>query len=56
MQNNQETITFTVYNQQADTLNGVLLTDTLEPGVTLVSTVAATGPERAKPGLEPGHD
>ena len=37
MQNDQETITFTVYNQQADTLNGVLLTDTLEPGVTLVS-------------------
>ena len=37
MQNNQETITFTVYNQQADSITGVLLTDTLEPGVTLVS-------------------
>ena len=37
VQNNQETITFTVYNQQADTLTGVLLTDTLAPGVTLVS-------------------
>ena len=37
VQNNQETITFTVYNQQADSITGVLLTDTLEPGVTLVS-------------------
>ncbi len=37
VQNNQETITFTVYNQQADSITGVLLTDTLEPGVTLLS-------------------
>ena len=37
VQNNQETITYTVYNQQADSINGVLLTDTLAPGVTLVS-------------------
>ncbi len=37
VQNGQETITFTVYNQQADSITGVLLTDTLEPGVTLVS-------------------
>jgi len=35
--NNQETITFTVYNEQANPLTGVLLTDTLEPGVTLAS-------------------
>jgi len=37
IQNNQETITYTVYNEQADTLTGVLLTDTLEPGVTVAS-------------------
>jgi uncharacterized membrane protein len=37
VQNNQETITFTVYNQQASSITGVLLTDTLAPGVTLVS-------------------
>ena len=37
VQNNQETITLTVYNQQAASITGVLLTDTLEPGVTLVS-------------------
>jgi hypothetical protein len=32
-QNNQETLTFTVYNQAADPISGVLLTDTLESGV-----------------------
>ena len=37
VQNNQETITYTVYNEQADPETGVLLTDTLEPGVTLAS-------------------
>ncbi len=37
VQNSQETITFTVYNQQANSITGVLLTDTLEPGVTMVS-------------------
>jgi uncharacterized repeat protein (TIGR01451 family) len=37
VQNNQETITYTVYNEQANPLNGVLLTDTLEPGVTFQS-------------------
>jgi uncharacterized membrane protein len=35
--NNQETITYTVYNEQANPLSGVLLTDTLEPGVTFES-------------------
>ena len=35
VQNNQETITYTVYNQQSDPETGVLLTTTLEPGVTL---------------------
>jgi uncharacterized membrane protein len=34
IQNNQETITYTVYNEQGSDLTGVLLTDTLEPGVT----------------------
>lgn len=37
LQSNRETITFTVYNQQAAPITGVLLTDTLAPGVTLVS-------------------
>jgi uncharacterized membrane protein len=37
IQNHQETITYAVYNEQADTLTGVLLTDTLEPGVTVAS-------------------
>ena len=31
VENNQETITFTVYNQQAASITGVLLTDTLAP-------------------------
>ena len=34
VQNNQETITYTVYNEQGDPETGVLLTTTLEPGVT----------------------
>jgi hypothetical protein len=33
--NHQETITLTVYNQAADPISGVLLTDTLASGVTL---------------------
>src|SRR5207237_6076095 len=37
IQNNQETITYTVYNEQADPVSGVLLTDTLQPGVTFQS-------------------
>src|SRR3954447_894901 len=40
VQNNQETITYTVYNEQADPETGVLLTDTLAPGVTLLSASA----------------
>ncbi len=35
--NNQETITLTVYNQAADPITGVLLTDTLANGVTFAS-------------------
>ena len=35
--NNQETLTFTVYNQAADPITGVLLTDTLASGVTFAS-------------------
>src|SRR5271167_2234231 len=38
VENNQVTIAYTVYNEQADTETGVLLTDTLEPGVTVVSS------------------
>jgi uncharacterized membrane protein len=37
VQNNQETITYTVYNEQATAETGVLLTDTLQPGVTFQS-------------------
>ena len=45
VQNNQVTITYTVYNEQADTETGVLLSTTLEPGVTLVgSTVTLDSP------------
>ena len=32
VQNNQVTITYTVYNEQADSETGVLLTDTLSQG------------------------
>ena len=38
VQNNQETITYTVYNEQADPETGVLLTTTLKPGVTFLSS------------------
>ena len=38
VQNNQVTITYTVYNEQADPETGVLLTTTLEPGVTFLSS------------------
>ena len=38
VQNNQVTITYTVYNEQPNTETGVLLTTTLESGVKLVST------------------
>ena len=41
IQNNQETITYTVYNEQADPETGVLLTTTLEPGVTYASATQA---------------
>ena len=37
LQNLQETITYTVYNEASDPETGVLLTDTLAAGVTLVS-------------------
>ncbi len=37
IQNNQLTITYTVYNEQADTETGVLLTDTLASGVSLLN-------------------
>jgi uncharacterized membrane protein len=37
VRDHQETITYTVYNEQANPVSGVLLTDTLEPGVTVVN-------------------
>jgi transglutaminase-like putative cysteine protease len=37
VQNNQETVTYTVYNQQSDAETGVLLTTTLENGVSVRS-------------------
>lgn len=37
VQNNQVTITYTVYNEQASPETGVLLTDALAPGVTIAS-------------------
>ncbi|MEO6809308.1 MAG: transglutaminase domain-containing protein, partial [Isosphaeraceae bacterium] len=37
VQNNQVTVTYTVYNEQADPETGVLLTTTLEPGVTVAN-------------------
>src|SRR4051794_19419444 len=40
IQDSQETITYTVYNEQANPVTGVLLTDTLQPGVTFRSASA----------------
>lgn len=40
VQNHQETITYTVYNEQAGDVSGVLLTTTLRPGITLQSATA----------------
>ncbi len=44
VENNQVTITISVYNQQADPETGVLVTDTLAPGVTLAG--ASQPPDR----------
>jgi uncharacterized membrane protein len=41
IQNNQLTITYTVYNEQADPVSGLLLVDTLQPGVTVASASGA---------------
>jgi uncharacterized membrane protein len=49
VQNNQETLTYTVYNEQAAPLSGVLLTDALQPGVTFQSASAL--PDRSGPNL-----
>jgi transglutaminase-like putative cysteine protease len=38
VQNHQVTVRYTVYNEQAGTETGVLLTTTLEPGVSIVSS------------------
>ncbi len=49
VQNNQVTVTYTVYNEAADTETGVLLTTTLEPGVTLLgSSVTLDGATTAQ--------
>src|SRR5262249_47741513 len=40
IQNNQLHIIYTVYNEQANDVSGVLLTDRLEPGVTFQSATA----------------
>src|SRR5262245_7023668 len=40
VQNNELTITYTVYNEQANPISGVLLTDTLQTGVTFKSASA----------------
>jgi uncharacterized membrane protein len=45
VQNNQLTITYSVYNEQADPVRGVLLTTTLQPGVTFAS--ASAPPDRS---------
>ena len=47
-----ETITFTVYNQQATPISGVLLTDTLLPGVTFLdASLRRTKMGRSLPGV-----
>ncbi len=65
VQNNQVTITYTVYNEQADTETGVLLTTTLQAGrdpaqfdgdARRQHDHAASRPERPEPGLEPAAD
>ena len=40
VQNNELTITYTVYNEREDALNGVLLATTLQPGVTFENASA----------------
>jgi hypothetical protein len=49
VQNSQETITYMVYNEQADPETGVLLTTTLQSGVTFVS--ASQLPDMSGPNL-----
>jgi uncharacterized membrane protein len=57
VQNNQVTITITVYNEQANTEKGVLVTDTLAPGVSLVSSdVTLDGTTTAQPPDQNGQN
>jgi len=57
VENNQVTITITVYNEQADTETGVLLTDTLEQGVSVVgSSVTLDGTTTAQPPDQSGQN
>ena len=56
IQNNQETITYTVYNQQADTESDVVLSHDAPERRQLYERLAGSGPERADPVVEPGID
>ena len=57
VQNNQVTITYTVYNEQADPETGVLLTTTLAPGVTILSSsVTLDGTTTAQPPDQSGQN
>ena len=57
VENNQVTVTYTVYNEQANPETGVLLTTTLEPGVTIVgSAVTLDGTTTAQPPNQSGQN
>jgi uncharacterized repeat protein (TIGR01451 family) len=57
VENNQVTITYTVYNEAADTETGVLLTDTLKAGVSVVSsTVTLDGTTTTQPPDQSGQN
>ena len=55
IRDNQLQITYSVYNEQADELSGVLLATTLEPGVSFVTASQSPDSQRPGAGLEPGH-
>ena len=57
VQNNQEMITYTVYNEQAGPETGVVADDDARAGRELRSSASQTArSERPEPGLEPGND
>ncbi len=53
--NRQETLTFTVYNNQADPITSVSLRDVLQPGVTFLNASIVPDQSGAKSFLELGH-